>query len=203
VRRLKIYGDPISGNCLKVKWTADYLGVDHDWIALDILKGETRNKDFLAINPFGQIPTAFLPDGRTLTQSGAIIMHLAETADGDLLPRDAYERARVYQWLFWEQNSHEPYIAGRRFRKAYLGHGDDKIDAEWLPRGHAALQFMDDALANSDFLAAQKFTLADIALVAYTRMAGEGGFSLDDYPAVRAWIGRVEGVLRLNPVESA
>jgi glutathione S-transferase len=197
--KLKLYGDPISGNCLKTKWTADYLGLDYDWIALDIRKGETRTDEFLAINPFGQVPTAALADGRILTQSNAIMVYLVEAHDGDLLPRDAYDRAQVFKWLFWEQNSHEPYIAGRRFRKAYLGHGDEKIDAEWLPRGEAALGLMERALQDTDYLAGDRLTLADIALVAYTRVAHEGGFDLSGFPSLRAWIARVEKDLSIDP----
>jgi len=198
--KLKIYGDPISGNCLKTKWTADYLGLDYEWISLDIRKGETRTDEFLAINPFGQVPTAVLADGRVLTQSNAIMVYLVEAHNGDLLPSDPYDRGRAFKWLFWEQNSHEPYIAGRRYRKAYLGHDDSQIDAEWIPRGNAALGLMEDALQEADYLAGDRLTLADIAVVAYTRVAHEGGFDLSDFPAVRAWIARVEKDLRLEPV---
>ncbi len=201
--KLKLYGDPISGNCLKAKWTADCLGLDYEWVPLDILKGETRTDEFLKINPFGQIPTAVLPDGRVLTQSNAIMVHLAESAAGGLLPSDPYDRAQVFKWLFWEQNSHEPYIAGRRFRKAYLGHDDAKIDAEWLPRGNAALALMEGALLKTDFLTGAELTLADICLVAYTRVAHEGGFELAEFPAVRAWVKQVERSLGLEPAEAA
>ena len=200
--KLKLYGDPISGNCLKAKWTAEFLGADIEWIPLDILNGDTRNDDFLAVNPFGQIPAAVLPDGRVLTQSNAIMTYLAETFDGDLLPQDPYERAQVFQWLFWEQNSHEPYIAGRRFRKAYKKLSDDEIDSEWLPRGYAALGLMESTLSNSDYLVGDAVTLADIAVVAYTRVAHEGGFDLTDYPNVRGWIARVERQLDVAPVGS-
>ncbi|GJL95788.1 MAG: glutathione S-transferase [Hyphococcus sp.] len=198
---IKIYGDPISGNCLKTKWTADYSHAEYEWIALDILKGETRTEEFLAINPFGQIPAAVLADGHVLTQSNAIMVYLAETSQSDLLPDDSYERAQVLKWLFWEQNSHEPYIAGRRFRKSYLGLADEKIDPEWLPRGNAALALMNGTLKKSDFLCGDNFTLADIALVAYTRVAHEGGFDLTQYPAVEAWIARVETLLKIDAVE--
>lgn len=201
--KLKLYGDPISGNCLKTKWTADYLGLDYEWIPLDILNGETRTDEFLAINPFGQIPTAVLADGSVLTQSNAIAVHFAESVDRGLLPSAATARARVFQWLFWEQNSHEPYIAGRRFRKSYLNHDDSQIDAEWLPRGNAALKLMDDTLGKTDFLAGADFTLADIVLVAYTRVAHEGGFDLGAYLAVREWIARVETALGIQPIEVA
>ncbi|MBL4620603.1 MAG: glutathione S-transferase family protein, partial [Marinicaulis sp.] len=189
--KLKLYGDPISGNCLKAKWTAEYLGADIEWIPLDILKGETRTKEFLAINPFGQIPALVLSDGRVITQSNAIMVYIVEAYGGALLPEDAYDRARIFQWLFWEQNSHEPYIAGRRFRKAYKKLKDEEIDAEWLPRGYAALELMEGTLAKSDYLVGEAITLADIAVVTYTRVANEGGFDLSDFPAVSAWIARV------------
>ncbi len=196
---LTLYGDPISGNCLKTKWTADYLGLDYEWVPLDIMKGETRTDEFLAVNPFGQIPAAALPDGRVLTQSNAIITYLAEsTGDGRLLPANPYDRASVFKWLFWEQNSHEPYVAGRRFRKAYKGLSDAEIDAEWLPRGYAAFDLMEETLQQTDYLAGDALTLADIAVVAYTRCADEGGFSLEDYPSIRAWIARVEGDLKID-----
>lgn len=201
--KLKLYGDPISGNCLKAKWTADYLGLDYEWAPLDIMKGETRTDAFLAVNPFGQVPTLALPDGRIITQSNAIIVYLAEAHGGKLLPEDPFARSRVFQWLFWEQNSHEPYIAGRRFRKAFKKLSDDEIDAEWLPRGYAALDLMERTLTDADYLAGDALTLADIAVVAYTRVAGDGGFDLSDYPKVRAWIARVERDLDLEPAEAA
>lgn len=201
--KLKLYGDPISGNCLKAKWTAEYLDAEIEWIALDILNGDTRTEEFLAVNPFGQIPTAVLSDGRVITQSNAIMVYLAEEFGGALLPEDAYERAKVFQWLFWEQNSHEPYIAGRRFRKAYKKLSDEEIDSEWLPRGYAALDLIERTLAQSDYLVGGAITLADIAVVAYTRVAHEGGFDLAKYPGVRAWIARVERALDVTPAEGA
>ena len=196
---LRLYLDPISGNCSKVQWTAQYLGVDAELIFLDIRKGETRTEAFLALNPFGQVPCAVFDDGRVLTQSNAIALYLAEQHGDKLLPQDPFERACVFEWMFWEQNSHEPYIAGRRFRKAYLGHSDDEIDAEWLPRGNAALEKIETALSDTPFLVGQQLTLADIVVVAYTRAAEEGGFRLADYPQLRAWISRVESALDLNP----
>ena len=199
--KLKLYGDPISGNCLKAKWTADYLGVDYEWTPLDIMKGETRTEEFLAVNPFGQVPTALLPDGRIITQSNAIIVYLAEAHGGKLLPEDPFNRSEVFRWLFWEQNSHEPYIAGRRFRKAFKKLSDEEIDAEWLPRGYAALGLMERTLADANYLAGDALTLADIAVVAYTRVAKSGGFDLSAYPKVRAWIARVERDLDIEPAE--
>lgn len=198
-----LYGDPISGNCLKAKWTAEYLGIDHNWVPLDILNGDSRSEAFLKINPFGQVPTAVLDDGRVLTQSNAIVLYLAEMRDGGLLPDDTYDRGKVYQWMFWEQNSHEPYVAGRRFRKAFLGRADDEIDAEWLPRGNAALQLMEEHLASSTYFVGGALTAADIVLVAYTRWANEGGFELSSYPNVREWVARVERDLDISSSSEA
>ena len=195
---LTLYGDPISGNCLKTKWTADYVGADYDWRPLDIIKGDSRSKEYLAINPFGQAPTAVLSDGRVLVQSNAIIVYLAEAYASPLLPADSFARAKVFGWLFWEQNSHEPYIAGRRFRKAFKKLSDEEIDAEWLPRGYAALDHMEASLVESKYLASEALTLADIAVVAYTRVADEGGFDLSSYENVRAWITRIEKELSIT-----
>ena len=189
---IEVYGDPISGNCLKVRWTLDFIGLGYKWKSLDILDGRTHTDEFLAKNPFGQVPIVVLEDGEVLAQSNAIILALAEREASSLLPADFSLKSKVYQWLFWEQNSHEPYIAGRRFRKAYLGLSDEKIDEEWLPRGNAALGRMEDVLSNQDFLVGESLTLADVAIVAYTRVAGEGGFDLSQFPAVTAWVGRVE-----------
>ena len=201
--KLKIYGDPISGNCLKVKWTADYLDLDYEWIEIDILKKESRTEEFLARNPYGQVPCVVFPDGSSLAQSNAIVLHLAEGAGDALLPNDAARRAKVYEWMFWEQNSHEPYIAGRRFRKAFLKHSDEQIDAEWLPCGFAALDRIELALGEGDYLVGQSLTAADIAVVAYTRTADEGGFDLSKFPKINSWIARVEHDLGIAPVGGA
>ena len=190
---LTIYGDSISGNCLKVKWTADHLGIAYDWIETGVLTGETRTPAFLALNPAGQVPVVVLGDGRPLAQSNAIILHLAQGSD--LIPTDAYDRARMYEWLFWEQYSHEPYVAVARFKVKYLGQPVASLEPRLVERGKAALQRLEDALTDSAFLVGETLTLADISLVAYTRMAGDGGFSLADYPAVQRWIARVESGL--------
>lgn len=193
---LRIFGDSISGNCLKVKWVADHLGLDYEWIEIDILKGETRTADFLAMNPAGQVPAVVLPDGRPLAQSNAIILHLAEGSD--LVPADAYERARMLEWMFWEQYSHEPYVAVARFLVRYQGRSPEELEARLVERGYGALQRLEDGLAGRDFLASSGVSLADVALVAYTRWAGEGGFDLSRYPKVQAWVARVETVLAVT-----
>jgi len=193
---LRIYGDSISGNCLKVKWTAERLGLDYEWIEIDLLKGETRTPQFLAINPAGQVPVVILSDGRPLAQSNAILLHLAEGSD--LIPADAYERAQMLEWMFWEQYSHEPYVAVARFRVRYEGRPVESLEPRLVERGAAALQRLEDALAAGLFLVGDKLSLADIALVAYTRLAGEGGFDLSRYPQVQAWIARVEAALPIK-----
>jgi len=199
---IRIFGDSISGNCLKVKWVAERLGLAHEWVEIDILKGETRTDGFLALNPFGQVPVVQFDDGRTLSQSNAIILYLAEGSN--LIPQEAFERAKMLEWMFWEQYSHEPTIAVRRFQKHYLKKSDDAIDADLLAKGRRALGRMEMALISSDFIAGgAALTLADIALVAYTRMAHEGGFDLSEFPAVHAWVARCElelGLAHLHEV---
>ena len=201
--KYRIYGDPISGNCLKVRWTADLLGVSYDWIDVDVLSGYTRSEEFLAINPSGQVPAIVLPDGRSLSQSNAIVLYLASLYDSALVPKDLFERAKVNEWLFWEQYSHEPYIAVRRFQKAYLGKSDSELDPRLLANGKRALAQMSDQLSRTPFLAGENLTVADIALVAYTRVAHEGGFDLCEFPNLRNWVARVESALGVDPVGGA
>ncbi len=203
MNRLSIYGDSISGNCLKVKWIADYIGLDYDWVETSVLKRETRTPEFLKINPAGQVPAVILPGGRKLSQSNAIILYLAALNDSPLLPSDLYVRAQLDEWLFWEQYSHEPSIAVRRFLKAFLKKPDEEIDPGLMKKGLDALTRLEDALADASYLAGSSLTLADISLVAYTRMAGDGGFDLGDFPAVETWIARVENDLSLSPYEGA
>jgi len=193
---LRIFGDGKSGNCLKVKWTAQRLNLPFDWIEVDILKGESRTADFLAMNPAGQVPAVILEDGRALAQSNAIMLHLAEGSV--LIPADPYLKAKMYEWLFWEQYSHEPYVAVARFQVAYMGKPVESLDGKLVERGHAALARLENGLSESGFLVGDRLTLADIALVAYTRVAHEGGFDLARYPAVKAWVGRVETALGID-----
>ena len=192
---LTVYGDSISGNCLKVKWTAERTGVPFRWIETSVLDGSTRTPEFLLLNPAGQVPLVVFDDGRPLAQSNAICLHLAESSP--LIPADAYARARVLEWLFWEQYSHEPYIAVARFRMAYLGEPHEALEPKLIARGEAALARLETALAEGGFLVGGALTLADIALVAYTRVAHEGGFDLARYPAVQRWVARVERELGL------
>lgn len=192
---MQIYGDRISGNCLKVLYTADKLNIPYEWIDVDILKGEAQTPEFLALNPSGQVPAVVLDDGGTLAQSNAIISYLAEGSD--LFPADPYNRAKINEWLYWEQYSHEPYIAVCRFQKVYLGKSDRDLDPDKVKRGYAALDRMERALSDAPYLVGDNLTIADIALVAYTRLAHDGGFDLTAYGKVMAWISRIEADLSL------
>ena len=194
---MKIYGDTNSGNCLKVKWVCDHLAIPYGWIDVDTLKGESRTPEFLKLNPWGQVPTVVLDDGRTLAQSNAIIRHLARGSD--LVPSDAYAAAKMDEWLFWEQYSHEPHVAVCRFHMLYLGKKASDLDPEKVRRGVAALDHLEKHLGGSRFLVGETCTLADVALLAYTRVAHEGGFDLAKHVAVRRWIGDSESKLGLPP----
>jgi glutathione S-transferase len=194
---MKVYGDTSSGNCLKVKWVCDHLALPYSWIAIDTLKGETRTAEFLKLNGAGQVPTVELDDGRALAQSNAIIRYLAR--DSHLIPADAFATGKMDEWLFWEQYSHEPYIAVCRFQMFYLKKPVSDLDPDKVKRGHAALARMERQLAVTPFLVGDDLTLADISLLAYTRLAHEGGFDLDAYPAVRRWIAAAEKSLGLPP----
>jgi glutathione S-transferase len=188
---LTVHGDNRSGNCLKVKWLLDRLGRDYRWVEIDVLSGVTRSAEFLGRNPAGQVPFVALEDGRILAQSNAILLYFGEGTR--FVPGDAYERARMYEWLFWEQYSHEPCIAVVRFQRLLGGKRADEIEPRLMEKGHSALARMEAALAGADWLVGDRPTLADLALVAYTRVAHEGDFDLGGYPAVRAWVARVEG----------
>lgn len=192
-----IYGDSISGNCLKVKWTADHLGRAYEWVEVDVVKGEARSEEMRRLNPAAQVPTVVFEDGRALAQSNAIIVHLAEGSS--LIPADPYWRAKMFEWLFWEQYSHEPYVAVRRFHMKYLGKPADALDPKLKERGDAAFARMQAWLEASPYLVDRALSCADISLLAYTRMAADGGFDLNDFPAVKAWVARVDADLGLKP----
>jgi len=196
ISKLTLYGDSISGNCQKPRWTADYLDIEHNWVEVDILNGGTQSEEFLALNPVGQVPIARWPDGRVLPQSNAIMLYLAEGSD--LIPEDAFQRAQMTSWLFWEQYSHETSIAVRRFKKHYLKLPDDEIDPQLMAQGRRALGVMEMQLTWTDWLVGDDMTCADIALVAYTRVAHEGGFDLAQFPNVERWVSRVESALSIG-----
>ncbi len=194
---MKIYGDTKSGYCLNVKWVCDKLALPYDWVSVDTLKGETRTTEFLKLNGAGQVPTVVFDDGRVLAQSNAIIRYLARGSD--LIPKDDFAAAKMDEWLFWEQYSHEPYVAVCRFQMVYLGKAASDLDSDKIKRGYSALARMEHQLALTPFLAGNAVTLADVSLLAYTRVAHEGGFHLDGYASIRRWIGEAERALGLPP----
>ena len=186
-----IYGDIRSGNCYKLKLLLELLGRPYQWEALDVLSGITQSPNFLALNPNGKIPLLRLDDGRVLAESNAILHFLAEGSD--FLPTERWDHAQVLQWLFFEQYSHEPYIAVARFIRSFLGLPEARR-AEYESRqagGHKALAVMDQHLAKQDWLVGDGCSIADIALYAYTHVAHEGGFDLAGYPSVQAWLDRI------------
>jgi len=195
---MRIYGDMNSGNCLKVRYVADRLGLAYDWVEVDTMKGQSRTDAFLAMSPMGQVPTVVLDDGRPLAQSNAIMRFLAEGSD--LVPADAYLRAKMDELLFWEQNLHEPFVAGSIFQVVYLGKSPTERDPERVARAEKALDLMERLIAGRTWFVGDAMTLADIALVAYTRRAPLGGFDLAGRPAVTEWIARCEQALGLAPL---
>ncbi len=192
---VKIYGDAGSGNCLKVKWTADWLGLPYSWQAIDTAKGESRTAAYLAKFPLGQVPAVEFEDGRRLAQSNAIIRYLARGSA--LLPADDFLAAKVDEWLFWEQYSHEPYIAVCRHHMVYKGQPRETREPWRVERGEAALDLLERQLGARTWLVGEDMTIADIALLAYSRVAHEGGFDLASRPKLRAWIARGETQLNL------
>lgn len=187
----RIYGDSISGNCYKVKLVMNELALPFVWQEMDILAGDTRRPEFLAKNPNGRVPVLEVEGRGCLAESNAILLYLAE--DTPLIPAESWHRALMWQWLFFEQYSHEPFIATSRFIVRYLGRPperEEELQAKADP-GYRALDVMEGRLAAGGFLVGDHYTIADIALFAYTHVAEEGGFSLEAYPAIRDWIGRV------------
>lgn len=187
----KVYGDYRSGNCYKIKLMLHLLGRDYEWVPVDILRGESREESFLKKNPNGKIPVLELEDGTCLWESNAILNFLAEGSE--FLPSDPRLRTQVLQWQFFEQYSHEPFIAVARFIKVYLGLPEDRVNeysAKQLD-GYRALDVMEQQLLRTPFLVGGDYSIADVALYAYTHVAEEGGFRLEGYPAICAWLQRV------------
>ena len=198
---LKLYGDVKSGNCYKVKLVAEQIQKPYDWIDVDIMNGDTQTPEFRQVNPAGKIPVLVSADGKTLAESNAIIWYLAQ--DTHLLPTGQFAQAEILQWMFFEQYMHEPFIATARFIKLYLGNPANKQDelAGKMEKGYQALDVMEQHLSSSSFFVGGVYSIADVALFAYTHVAEEGGFSLKDYPHIRHWIDRVaaqEGFIPLG-----
>jgi glutathione S-transferase len=187
-----LYNSPVSGNCYKVRLLLAHLGVDYERRDLDVVDRSNRPEVLGGLNPDLRVPTLLLDDGRPLAESGAIIWYFGEGSR--FVPADRYDRAKVLQWMFFEQYSHEPALAVVRFLVAYSGRADEHretIEAR-TKQGYRALDAMEAHLAGADgYLVGDALTLADIALYAYTHVAHEGGFSLERYPAIRAWLDRV------------
>ncbi len=199
---ISIYGMQVSGNCYKLKLLLEMLGTAYRWIEIDSAHGGTRSTEFLAMNPNGKVPILKLEDGRVLAESNAILCYLAEGTP--FLPEDRWQRAHVMQWMFFEQYSHEPYIAVARFICMFL-EADHPRRAELsrlLERGNQALAVIEDHLQGREFLVGDAWSIADIALFAYTHKAREGGFDLAAYPSINAWLQRGRAVPGFVPMSA-
>lgn len=188
---ITVYGFSPSGNCHKLRLLLEQIGREYRWIETDSARGETRTPGYLAKNPNGKVPMIELQDGRVLVESNAILHWLAEGTD--FLPDDRWQRAQALSWMFFEQYSHEPYIAVARFISGWTP-ADSPRRAD-LPRlrerGHQALAVMERHLSSHAWFTGERYGIADIALFAYTCVAGHGGIALDAYPAIRDWLARV------------
>lgn len=197
---ITVYGMSMSGNCYKLRLLLEQLGRDYRWIEVDSARGETRTPEFLARNPNGRVPLIELEDGRVLVESNAILCWLAEGTG--FVPADAWQRAQALSWMFFEQYSHEPYIAVARFIRGWTP-ADSPRRAD-LPRlrerGHQALAVMERHLQSADWFAGAAYGIADIALFAYTHCAGDGGFDLSAYPRIGAWLERVRATPGFVPM---
>jgi glutathione S-transferase len=197
---LRLYDYLESGNGYKVRLILQLLAISFERIELDIAKRETRTPEFLAINPNGRIPAVIFDDGRVLFESNAILAYFAEGTP--FAGADRWERAQILQWMCFEQYSHEPNVATLRFwhfAKLLAQKRPEEIEAK-RQAGDAALAVMEQQLSSRSYFVAERFTIADIALFAYTHVAAEGGFVLDRYPAVQRWIARVEAQPRFVPI---
>lgn len=188
----KVYGDYNSGNCYKIKLMLNLLGAEYEWVPVDILKGETETEAFLAKNPNGKIPVLELEDGTCLWESNAILNFLAEGTP--YLLTEPRLRTQMLQWQFFEQYSHEPTLAVARFIQFYLGLPEERMEEyhSLHRRGNKALKVMEQQLQRTPFLVGDSFSIADIALYAYTHVADQGGFDLAQFPAIQAWLARVK-----------
>jgi glutathione S-transferase len=196
----KVFGDMLSGNCYKIKLLMQFVGIPHKWIHVDILASETHTEAFKQMNPNTRIPVVELDNGKYLWESNAILNYFAEGTK--LLPQEKYERAKALQWQFFEQYSHEPYIATARYINKYLGLPKER-EAEYYAKqagGHRALSVMEQHLAENRFFLGANATIADISLYAYTHVAHEGGFDLSEYTNIQRWLKdfeRIPGYIKM------
>lgn len=190
----RVYGDMLSGNCYKIKLLLRFLGLEHEWIHVDILAGETHTDTFLRMNNNAKIPVLQIAEDEFLWESNAILNFLAEGSE--FLPDSGIARARVLQWQFFEQYSHEPYIAVARFINTFLGMPAERADEYQAKQegGRRALAVMERQLEETPFLVGSSATIADISLYAYTHVADEGGFDLADFPHITSWLSRIEAL---------
>lgn len=198
---LTLYSDQGSGNCYKVRLLMHQLGYDLDIIEVDVAGDGCRTPEFRAINPLGKVPTMVLDEGMVLSESNAILLHFAD--ETQYMPMDHFDKSLMFQWLFWEQYSHEPAIAVARYAMHYLGKTekeDPRLPQLW-EKGYGALDMMENHLKDKMFFVAERYSIADIALFAYTHVAHQGGFDLNNYPHVRAWIERVKSQPRWKPMD--
>jgi glutathione S-transferase len=188
---VRLYDSAVSGNCYKVRLLFAHLGVEYERVEMSVVDRSNRSEVLGDLNPGLRVPTLVLDDGRPLGESNAIIWYFGEGTQ--YVPEDRYERAQVLQWQFFEQYSHEPYIAVARFLKSYAGRPEEfeRRRERLLTGGYSALDAMERHLASHAFLVGERYTLADISLYAYTHVAHEGGFDLGSYDAIRGWIDRV------------
>jgi len=185
-----LYDSPVSGNCYKVRLLLAHLGMPYERRQVDVVDRSNRKELLGDLNPALRVPTLVFDDGRSLGESGAILWYLADGTQ--YVPTDAWERAKALQWMFFEQYSHEPNVAVARFWLHELGAPpSDEALAEKHRLGYLALDALEQGLTERDFLVGGAYSIADIALYAYTHVAGEGGFDLDRYPAIRGWFARV------------
>jgi glutathione S-transferase len=197
-----LYNSAVSGNCYKVRLVLAQLGLEYEEVEVSVVDRSNRPELLGGLNPALRVPTLVLDDGRPLAESNAILWYFGDGTQ--YLPTDPYERAQVLQWCFFEQYSHEPYIAVARFWRLYSGRPEEfeRQRERLLAGGYAALDAIERHLADRTFLVGGRYSLADISLYAYTHVAHEGGFELEPYPAIRAWLERVAAQPGHIPIES-
>ena len=187
-----LYNSAVSGNCYKVRLLFAHLGLEYETVEVSVVDRSNRAELLGGLNPGLRVPTLVLDDGRPLAESNAILWYFGDGTP--YVPDDRYERAQVLQWQFFEQYSHEPYVAVARFWLAYSGASAERYAdrlPDWHRGGYAALDAMERHLEGKSFLVGERFSIADISLYAYTHVAHEGDFVLEPYPAIRAWLERV------------